>query len=155
LLISAQTTMELYGAHPEKAQSFRIKYTDDIDVKFQFQDKTLLVSLDVDSEKIISKTPLIESAAVSEEELEFKTDEDEETFKLSELLGETTKKGEPFYMRYMYHILGGIAALILLFAIFSIMSKKGKKKKPLEEEIEFEEDEEELEEIVEEEESVQ
>jgi len=156
-LIPPQTTMELYGAHPEKAKSFRIRYTDDIDVKFQFQDKTLLVSLDVDSEKVKSKMAVDEYAPVSEEGFESETDEYGEIYELSELgLGETMEKEKPFYIKYMRHIIGSIAALILLFAVFSLMKKKEKKKKPpAEEDIEFGEEEEELEEIEEEIEEVE
>ena len=149
-LIPAQTTMELYGASPEKAKSFRIRYTDDINVKFQFQDRTLLVSLDVDSEKVKSKMAVDEYAPISEEGFESETDEYGEIYELSELLSETIKK-ESFFSKYMIHIIGSIAALILLFAVFSLMKKKVvKKKPPAEEDIEFGEEEEELEEIEEE-----
>jgi len=158
-LIPPQTTMELYGAHPEKAKSFRIKYTDDIDVKFQFRDRTLLVSLDVDSAKVKSKMSADKYAPLSEKEFESETDEYGEIYDLSELgLGETMKKEKPFYIKYMTYIIGAIAALILLFAVFSLVKKKEvKKKPPAEEEIEFgeEEEEEELEEIEEEEESLE
>ncbi|ODS38889.1 MAG: hypothetical protein A7315_03105 [Candidatus Altiarchaeales archaeon WOR_SM1_79] len=158
-LIPPQTTMELYGAHPEKAKSFRIKYTDDIDVKFQFRDRTLLVSLDVDSAKVKSKMSADKYAPLSEKEFESETDEYGEIYDFSELgLGETMKKEKPFYIKYMTYIIGAIAALILLFAVFSLVKKKEvKKKPPAEEEIEFgeEEEEEELEEIEEEEESLE
>ncbi len=159
-LIPSQTTMELYGAHPEKAKSFRIKYTDDIDVKFQFQNQTLLVSLDVDSAKVKGEISAIEKteAPVEVKKEVSDTSKVEEAFKLSELLGETTKKAKPIYEKYLYHILGGIGGLIFLIIVIKLLKGKGKKKKAgKKEEFEIEEGEEieeELEEIEEGEENV-
>ncbi len=147
-LIPSQTTMELYGAHPEKAKSLKINYADGINVKVQYQDEVLWVSLDVDSGKAKSKTKDIEQKKSFVEEGPVETAEDEEIIPLSELLDEKPS----FLKKYLFHILGGLVVLGGGFFAFSFLKKKGTKKKPAGVEIdEFSEAEEEIEEVEEEE----
>lgn len=154
LIPSQTTTMELYGAHPEDIKTYRIKYTDDIDVKLQFQDKVLYVSLDVDSVKTKGMTAAVREEEMPLEETSMEGVEQSELVDMKEIEGETMEVSKPFYIKYLFQMIGGVVLLAVLFFVFTFLKKKGgDKKKPVAEsdELDFEEaDEEDLEELEEE-----
>ena len=162
---SQTTTMELYGTRPEDVKTYQIKYTDDINVKVQFQDNTLLVSLGVDSTKTkeIASVTKTEKSEIPIEETGEETGvkETEEVVDISEIEGETEKITTSNYIQYIlkykFHIIGGVVGLAALYLVFSFLKKRGgeKKKSAGKGELDFEEADEDLEEVEEEEETVE
>jgi len=149
-LVPSKASMEVYQRPGTKENTMRIKYTDDIDVKFQVANKTLYVTMDAD-------TPSIRDASLVEGQTTDPGMEGQQPAALGDDAVQTTQEGTPeemgsqpapFYKNPI--ILIGVAGGLLLIAaalFFLTKMKKGKSKALPEEEDEETmegEDEEEL-----------
>jgi len=125
------------------ANILRLKYTDDIDVKLELVNKTLLVSLDIDSAGALSMRPQIPAQKIpqkaAEDTAQIAKDTVTGTGMLEKVGGEETAGAAkiPFYKNWLFLtvfilILFGIAGALYFILVL--------KKKESEEETEYEEE---------------
>ncbi len=138
-LVPSKASMEVYQAPGSKENTMRIKYTDDINVKFQVANKTLLVSLDVDTPRI---KEVLKTQQPAEVQAPSEKSPTEQKISTTQPEKKTLLVKAPFYRNKL--ILIGIAAGLLVIAgvlFFLIKIKKGKAPSIPEEEEEEEEEE--------------
>ena len=121
--------LDVAGTPGAKENTFRIKYTDDINLRFQLKDKTLTVGLDPDTAKFegMDYAGMDSTAGMI-----------------------TAEGGGVFYKNWFFWAIAALVELgAITFLVLTIRKKKGKA--PAGEEEEFEDEEEEEEETLEEE----
>jgi len=142
-LVPSKASMEVFDRPGTSEHTMRIKYTDDIDVKFQVANKTLYVTMDADTPRIREASQL-ESQPSGEvvSEPEIQPSQTRQAVVEQETGGQTT----PFYKNPIILIGVAVGLLIIAGALFFLMKmKKGKAPKvPVEEDEEETAEEEEI-----------
>jgi len=121
--LGSGSEVAIIGDADSKENTFRVKYTDDVDLKFQLKNRTLMVDLDVDSSKFSNVR-----------------------YESPDTISLLTEAGEEkaWYRNWFYWAIAAVIELLLILLLFIKVRKKKEKveKAKLAEEETFEEEEE-------------